>query len=44
MRTVKYIDVTNMTETELIELLENASDNVVIIAVADDDEEGGEEE
>jgi hypothetical protein len=44
MRTVKYIDVTNMTETELIELLENASDNVVIIAVADDEEEGGEEE
>lgn len=44
MRTVKYIDVTNMTETELIELLENASDNVVIVAVADDEEEGGEEE
>ncbi len=44
MRTVKYIDVTNMTETELIELLENASDNVVIIAVADDDEDGGDEE
>ena len=44
MKTVKYIDVTNMTETELIELLENASDNVVIIAVADDEEEGGEEE
>ena len=44
MRTVKYIDVTNMTETELIELLENASDNVVIIAVADDEEEGGDEE
>ncbi len=43
MRTVKYIDVTNMTETELIELLENASENVVIIAVADDDEEGEEE-
>ena len=44
MRTVKYIDVTNMTEAELVELLENASDNVVIIAVADDEEEGGEEE
>lgn len=42
MRTVKYIDVTNMTEAELIELLENASENLVI--EADDDEEGGEEE
>lgn len=41
MRTVKYIDVTNMTEAELIELLENASENLVI--VADDDEEGEEE-
>ena len=40
--TVKYIDVTNMTEAELIELLENASDNIVIIA--NDDNEEGEEE
>lgn len=39
--TVKYIDVTNMTEAELIELLENASENLVIVA---DDDEGGDEE
>ena len=44
MRTVKYIDVTNMTEAELVELLENASENLVIEVEADDDEERGEEE
>lgn len=41
MRTVKYIDVTNMTEAELIELLENASENLMIEADDDDDDEEG---
>ncbi len=42
MRTVKYIDVTNMTEAELAELLENASENLVIEVEIDEDEEGVE--
>lgn len=40
--TVKYIDVTNMTEAELIELLENASENLVIEADDDDDDDDEE--